>query len=194
MLHTIPFFDRRALLLGGAGMAMTGSLPPMAQVATLSTSPPENGTANRGDFDFLTGEWTIKIRKFDTSGPSGNLVRDASATVHRVLDGMGSIEELRNGDGSMWGMGVRLLHSDDGLWADHWTSAANGVVNPPQLGTFSGGKGIFLADDMDGETPVKICAVWDQITPTSCRWYQAMSRDGGVTWETDWYMDWTRAP
>lgn len=40
--------------------------------------------------------------------------------------------------------------------------------------------------------PVKIKAVWDKITPSSCRWYQTMSRDGGKTWEYGTYMDWTR--
>lgn len=176
-------------------MTSTATNAASAQAAPTAPAPallPVTGTAARGDFDFLTGEWRIKIRKFDTSGPNGHQVRDASATVHRVLNGMGSIEELRNGDGSMWGMGVRVLHPNDNQWADHWTSAQDGVVNPPQLGTFIDGAGIFFADDRDGDTPIKIRAVWDQITPTSCRWYQTMSRNGGESYERDWYMNWTR--
>ena len=66
------------------------------------------------------------------------------------------------------------------------------MVNPPQLGRFIDGAGVFTADDeMDGK-PVKVKAVWDKITPTSCRWYQMMSRDGGMSWERGWYMDWMR--
>jgi hypothetical protein len=145
-----------------------------------------------GDFDFLTGEWTIELRSFDTSGPKGKEVKHASATVHRVLNGAGSIEELRRGDGAMWGMGVRVWLPEKKQWADHWTSADNGVVNPPQLGSFIGGAGLFLADDEDDGKPVKIRAVWDKITPSSCRWYQCMSKDQGKTWEYGWYMDWTR--
>ena len=34
--------------------------------------------------------------------------------------------------------------------------------------------------------------VWDRITPTSCRWHQSTSKDGGKTWDYNWYMDWTR--
>lgn len=146
-----------------------------------------------GDFDFLTGEWKIKIRKFDTTGPDGKKERDACATVHRVLGGAGSIEELRNGDGSMWGMGVRVWLPETKQWADHWTAAQNGVVNPPQMGQFIDGAGVFLLDDVDDGKPLKIKAIWDQITPTSCRWHQVLSRDDGKTWEYGTYMSWTRA-
>lgn len=163
------------------------------------SAPPEIGKGpgivtgkGPGDFDFLTGEWTIVIRNFDTSGPDGTRERKSSATVHRVLGGAGSIEELRNADGSMWGMGVRVWRAEEGKWADHWTAAQNGVVNPPQLGQFVDGSGVFLMDDEDAGKPVRIRAVWDRITATSCRWHQALSRDAGQTWEYGWYMDWTR--
>ena len=50
-----------------------------------------------------------------------------------------------------------------------------------------------LADEVDGDTPIKVIGLWDQITKTSCRWRQGVSRDGGKTWEWNWIMDWTRA-
>jgi hypothetical protein len=63
---------------------------------------------------------------------------------------------------------------------------------PGQTGSFENGVGIFGADDMDGDKPIKIRGTWDQITPTSCRWSQAVSRDGGRTWDENWVMQWTR--
>jgi hypothetical protein len=30
------------------------------------------------------------------------------------------------------------------------------------------------------------------ITPTTCRWEQAFSTDGGATWETNWIAEFTR--
>ncbi|MEQ1725960.1 MAG: hypothetical protein ABL882_08555 [Sphingopyxis sp.] len=195
MPQITPILDRRTLFLGAAGLVMTSALSGNSTASAAAqnavarpTIPSGTGSAARGDFDFLTGEWTIKLRNFDGSGQE----RDASATVHRVLGGMGSIEELRKGDGSMWGMGVRVLHPNEGVWADHWTSAEDGVVNTPQLGTFVDGVGVFLGDDPNDGAPLTFRAVWDQITPTSCRWYQIMSRDGGATWDYGWYMDWTR--
>ncbi len=184
-------FDRRLFLAASAGAAMSATTK--AAAATYPAFPHgEPSGKGPGDFDFLTGEWTIELRNFDTSGPKGNAVKKASATVHRVLNGAGSIEELRRGDGAMWGMGVRVWLPDQKQWADHWTSADNGVVNPPQLGTFVGGSALFLADDEDAGKPVNIRAVWDKITSTSCRWYQCMSKDQGKTWGYGWYMDWTR--
>ncbi len=165
---------------------------PAQTVAATPAKPALITGKGPGDFDFLTGEWRIKIRNFDTSGSNGKKERDASATIYRVLGGASSIEELRNGDGSMWGMGVRVWHAEQKLWADHWTSAQDGVVNPPQLGQFINGEGIFTLDDTDDGKPIKIKAVWDKITSRSCRWYQIVSRDDGKTWEYGWYMDWTR--
>lgn len=182
--------ERRQMMAGGALAAALSFSPRL-----LFAADPPGGTITGkgpGDFDFLTGEWTIKHRRFDTSGPDGKRELDGSATVRRVLGGMGSIEELRKGDGSIFGMGVRVWHPKEQLWADHWTAAEDGVVNPPQLGRFIDGAGIFTADDeMDGK-PVKVKAIWDKITPVSCRCYQMMSRDGGTSWERGWYMDWTR--
>jgi hypothetical protein len=34
--------------------------------------------------------------------------------------------------------------------------------------------------------------IWDQITPNSCRWSQAVSRDDGRNWDENWVMLWTR--
>jgi hypothetical protein len=31
------------------------------------------------------------------------------------------------------------------------------------------GDGVFLTDDVDGDTPIKVIGLWDQITATSCR-------------------------
>ena len=190
-----PEIHRRTVLQSSAALLAASMGGLSLAKAAMAAEPPMLGKLTGkgpGDFDFLTGEWKIKIRHFDTSGPNGKKERDASATVHRVLGGMGSIEELRNGDGTFWGMGVRMWHPETKQWADHWTSAQNGVVNPPQLGQFIDGAGVFLLDDNDDGKPIKIRAVWDQITPASCRWYQTLSKDDGITWERDTYMAWTR--
>lgn len=146
----------------------------------------------KGDFDFLAGEWTIRHRKRKAAGKDEWAEFESSATVHRVLDGLGSIEELRNPNGSFMGMGVRTWLSEQQSWADHWTSAANGVVNPPQLGRFIDGEGVFTSQEtVDGQDWV-YRGVWDKITATGCRWHQSSSSDGGKSWTWDWWMEWTR--
>lgn len=60
-------------------------------------------------------------------------------------------------------------------------------------GAFKGGVGTFTAtDDTDGEIAIWSRGVWDSITPDSCRWHQAFSRDEGKTWEHNWLMECAR--
>ena len=91
-------------------------------------------------------------------------------------------------------MGIRLLDVEKKIWSDFWVNAKSGVLmTPGTTGGFVNGVGIFDAQDTDGDKPVIIRGMWDRITPTSCRWTQAVSRDNGKTWDLDWEMAWTRA-
>ncbi|MEQ1616857.1 MAG: hypothetical protein ABL883_00750 [Terricaulis sp.] len=58
---------------------------------------------------------------------------------------------------------------------------------------FENGVDIFVTDDVDNGQPVKYAGIWDNITPNSCRWRQGASRDGGVSWDQNWIMEWRRA-
>jgi hypothetical protein len=35
--------------------------------------------------------------------------------------------------------------------------------------------------------------IWHVDDRDACRWEQALSIDGGLTWETNWYMDFRRS-
>jgi hypothetical protein len=154
------------------------------------------GSARAGDFDFLAGSWTIKNRRLKTRWAGGDdwELFDGDSTCWTVLGGRGSIEELRIPPGQPRGLGIRLLDAERGSWSDHWVGNGHGVIVPsPMWGGFDNGVGTFVAtDDHDGEIPIHSRGVWDRITPTSCRWHQAFSCDGGRTWEDNWFMDWTR--
>lgn len=145
-----------------------------------------------GDFDFLTGEWHIRHSRLKPGTSDEWMAFESSASVHRVLNGMGSIEELRNPDGSFMGMAVRMWLPDQKKWADHWTSAGNGVVNPPQLGEFVDGEGVFISEETVDNVRWLYRGIWDKITAESCRWHQSASSDGGTTWDWNWWMEWTR--
>jgi hypothetical protein len=145
-----------------------------------------------GDFDFLTGRWKINHRRLKDGTQNEWQVFASSAVVHRVLDGMGSIEELHTADGGFMGMGVRMWHPAEKRWADHWASARDGVVNAPQFGQFIDGEGVFVIEEVVDGVKWLYRGMWDRITPKSCRWHQSSSKDGGKTWEWNWYMDWER--
>ena len=145
-----------------------------------------------GDFDFLAGNWHIRHKRLKGGTKDDWQHFESSATVHRVLSGMGSIEELRKADGSDMGMAVRVWIPETEKWADHWTSASNGVVGAPQFGSFIDGDGVFISEEEVDGIKWQYRGVWDKITSESCRWHRAASKDSGNSWEWNWWMEWTR--
>ena len=166
--------------------------------ASPSPAPSSRGTARAGDFDFLAGRWSIKNRRLKQRWvPLAQQeweTFDGDSHCWTVLGGLGSIEELRIPVGQPRGMGIRLLDRDKGLWSDYWVANGTGeIVPPPMWGAFKDGAGTFIATgERDGDIAIHSRGVWDRITSTSCRWHQAFSRDGGATWEDNWFMEWTR--
>lgn len=176
--------DRRTVLLTAAGL--------VAGTTVLDTFGAPVETAGKpGDFDFLAGSWKISHRRL--KGKEWDEFR-GEATCWTILGGVGSVEELRIPARDFSGMGLRLLDLEKKIWSDYWVNGKSGVLGAAGLtGLFKDGVGTFEADDVDGDQPIKVRGVWDRITPKSCRWHQAVSRDGGKTWEGNWFMDWVRA-
>lgn len=180
--------QRRTVLQMSAGLAAAG---PLAMNTAFAAAAPPAATGKPGDFDFLSGQWKIKNRQLK-KGAWDQF--DGEATVHGILGGIASVEELRVPARKFSGMGLRLLDVERKLWADFWVNSKSGVLEPPpSWGSFVNCVGLWDADDKDGEQPIIVRGAWDQITPASCRWYQAVSRDSGKSWQESWVMQWTRA-
>ncbi|MGH6614257.1 hypothetical protein [Sphingomonas sp.] len=182
---------RRTMLQGAAGLivaqlALTGGVTAASAAGVEPLGKP-------GDFDFLTGEWRIHNRMIKPGTASEWIEFPGEATVRAILGGVCSVEELRIPARDFSGMGLRLLDLEKRLWSDHWVNGKSGVVTVPgQLGVFRDGVGTFESEEMDGGARMLVRGIWDRITPTSHRWYQTVSRDGGKSWAENWYMDWTR--
>lgn len=190
-----------AILVGGIGLAAAagqaaGSPPPAPAAPVPSGAGSEQAVppGKPGDFAFLAGEWRIRHRRRKAAGKDEWDEFEGEATCWTILGGVGSVEELRIPARGFSGMGLRLLDVEKHVWSDFWVNARSGVLTTPgTTGGFVDGVGTFAADDMDGERPIRVKGVWDQITPVSCRWYQAVSWNGGKTWEENWIMHWVRA-
>jgi len=181
--------ERRTAITLSAGVLMSSLIPTIA-AAAINPAP----VGKPGDFDFLTGEWRIHNRFRE--GEKW-IEFPGEATVVGILGGVASVEELRIPARGFSGMGLRLLDVEKKIWSDHWVNAKSGVVAVPgQLGVFEDGVGTFLSEiDGNGGAGARReleRGVWDRITPTSHRWFQSVSRDGGKTWDDNWFMDWTR--
>jgi hypothetical protein len=196
--------QRRSLFLSAAGLAVGfAALNPLSASVSASEDTPEKSSmklpANHenegkvGEFNFLAGSWKISHRRLKESGGKEWDEFPGEATCWTVLGGIGSIEELRIPARNFSGLGIRLLDVEKRVWSDFWVNARSGVLLCPGMtGSFRDGVGTFIADDVDDGHPIQSRGVWDRITPTSCRWHQAISRDGGKVWEENWIMDWSR--
>lgn len=163
-----------------------------AAASSAPAAPPAPGKP--GDFNFLAGSWKIQNRRLKKAGGKDWDTFPGEATCWTILGGVGSIEELRIPARDFAGMGLRLLDVEKRVWSDFWVNARSGVLTTPGLtGGFENGAGTFIAEENENGKVVVVRGVWDRITANSCRWHQAVSNDGGKTWDPNWFMDWTRA-
>lgn len=151
------------------------------------------------DFDFLFGEWRIANRKLeDPLAEESNWIEfEATVNVHPILGGLGTCDHYSAPDfpgrPGYQGFALRLLDPETGLWRIWWASTTGrGQLDTPVVGGFGDGEGRFECDDTLGGRPVKVRFDWTGITPTSARWEQSFSFDGGRTFEPNWIMELTR--
>ena len=62
-------------------------------------------------------------------------------------------------------------------------------LDPLVRGNIHDGVGPFYADEMWNGKPIRMRFIWSEITPSSCHWEQALSAEGGKSWETKWIQD-----
>ena len=72
-------------------------------------------------------------------------------------------------------------------------SGRSGVLEPAARGRWENGRCVLLSDDTFAGRPIKLRQIYTRLPERNPHWEQAMSVDGGGTWETNWHMDYTRA-
>ena len=77
-------------------------------------------------------------------------------------------------------------------WSIYWASNRIDGLEPPVVGSFDNGVGVFEGrQQLDGR-PILVRFTWSNITETGARWEQEFSPDEGKTWEKNWIMTMTR--
>lgn len=153
-----------------------------------------NGIA---DFDFLIGSWRVRHRRLaERLAASTDWIEfTGTAWARKILGGLGNIDELNIPlPGSPYvGSTLRLVDPATGKWTIYWMdSRFPGRIDPPVIGRFAGGQGLFFGDDSHDGMPIRVRFIWSRSSPDACHWAQAFSIDGGSTWETNWTMDFVR--
>jgi hypothetical protein len=153
------------------------------------------------DFDFLMGIWRVhhRYRVRRLAGCNDWIEFEGTCAARKILGGLGNSDENDVGmPGSRYtGMSLRLWDPQRESWTIHWLdSRRSGVIGPPVSGGFSqrpdGPFGVFYGDDEIDGRDIRVRYIWSRITEEGARWEQAFSTDEGNSWETNWYMDFTR--
>jgi hypothetical protein len=152
------------------------------------------------DFDFLNGDWKTQHRvlKERLAGSSEWLEYDGLFSQRPLLDGWANTGDnlFNKPDGAYRGVSLRAYDPKTGQWAVWWVDGRHpsNSVDPPTKGRFKNGVGTFYSEDTLRGRPVRLRVVWTHPTPNTAHWEQALSADGGKTWELDWVTEFTRLP
>jgi hypothetical protein len=142
------------------------------------------------DFDFEIGNWKTHIRRLQhpLTGSMTWVDYDGTSTVRKIWGGKANLVELEvdGPAGHVQGLSLRLYNPQSHQWSLNYANSTTGTLGAPTVGEFRSGRGEFYDQEEIGGRVILVRNVWSDITPTSCRFEQAFSSDGGKTWEVNW--------
>jgi hypothetical protein len=146
------------------------------------------------DFDFIIGDWRVKHKRLNARLVNCNdwTEFEGQSSTTKILGGFGNLEDnvLHFPDGTVRAVAMRSYCTTAGTWSIWWLDGRNpNQLAMPVVGKFSGHVGLFFADDMFNEQPIKVRFIWRAAPGEFPRWEQAFSNDAGQTWETNWMME-----
>ncbi|CAN5731703.1 hypothetical protein BH11PSE3_BH11PSE3_12360 [soil metagenome] len=149
------------------------------------------------DFDFLMGIWKCRHRYLVRRLADCHdwIEFDGCCAARKILDGFGNMDEadIDLPGGRYRGMSLRTWDPRTARWSIYWLdSRTPGQLFAPVTGGFENGIGTFSGDDTFDGRAIRVRFRWSRITGESARWEQAFSLDEGNSWETNWFMDFTR--
>lgn len=171
---------------------------PCLQANAPQQDAPEAQASASHDFDFLVGSWVVQHRKLRLRLAHSDEWETFSGTcdMRMLLGGAANVDDnvLRTPEGMYTAASLRAFDAVTKKWSIWWLDGRHpDQLDSPVTGEFRNGVGLFFGDDTLNGKPIKVRFMWSGITPNSARWQQALSADGGKTWETNWVMDFTRA-
>lgn len=146
------------------------------------------------DFDFLTGDFDVVHRQLKNplTGSTEWVESVGTCTARTALDGAVSIDEMQFPANGTYGMSLRLYDRAAQEWAIYWVNSRTGQLQPPVRGRWENGVAWLVGEDTHEGRPILASYRWSDVTEQTARWEQGFSVDGGVTWELNWVMEFTR--
>jgi len=152
--------------------------------------PSKAPTNLQHDFDFEIGTWRTHLRRLlhPLTGSSTWVEYDGKTVVRKVWDGRADLVELEvdGPAGHIEALSLRLYNPQSHQWSLNFANSVGGSLGVPTVGEFRNGSGEFFDQETYKGRAIFVRFVISNITPTSCRFEQAFSDDGGKTWEVNW--------
>lgn len=143
------------------------------------------------DFDWDIGTWNVHQRRLlhPLTGSTTWVEYSGTDVVQKIWDGanMGKVES-EGPAGRLELFTLRLYNPESHQWNIYFTNSATGSLSPPAVGAFRNGRGDFYDQETYSGKAILVRFSVSDITPTSCRFDQAFSPDGGKTWEPNFIV------
>ena len=164
--------------------------------AELSPKAPTAERDGSHDFDFNFGSWKTHIkRRVHPLADSNEFIElNGTVDIRKVWGGRALLEEIEtDGPKGHWeGLSLFLYNPNSHQWSQTFVNSQAGVFGGGLIGSFKDGRGeLFQADTLDGRS-ILVRGVWSNIAPTSHRYEESYTQDGGKTWEVQLTADKTK--
>lgn len=186
---SVPKYLRTCLLLCSLALV----LQPHQGFAQSNPGAPVTAPQARDgqhDFDFEIGTWKTHLRRLQRplTGSTSWVEYEGTTVVRKVWDGRANLVELdvTGPAGHIEALSLRLYNPETRQWSLNFSGVGSGTLSPPTIGEFKNGRGEFYNQETLNGRAILVRFVISDITPTSCRFEQAFSDDGGKTWEVNW--------
>ena len=164
-----------------------------AETAAEAAPKPAEAAAPRDgqrDFDFLIGTWKYHLSRLvkPLTGSTTWAEFEGRGVCRPIWNGQAQIDELEaeGPAGHIQGLTLRLYNPQSRQWNLNWANIKDGTLGVPTVGEFKNGRGEFFNQETFNGRTILVRYVWSDITPTSARFEQSFSDDGGKTWEPNW--------
>jgi hypothetical protein len=166
------------------GCLLSGCLSLVASAAQPGALPQRDG---QHDFDWDIGSWKVHMRRLQhpLSGSTSWVEYEGTDVVRKVWDGRANLGEveLEGAAGHLEFLTLRLYNPQSHQWSMNISNGAAGTLGAPAVGGFEGGRGEFYDQEAYNGRTILVRFEVSVLTPTSCRFEQAFSVDGGKSWE-----------
>ena len=186
MTKPSPVAHRWLLLIGLALCAPPArALDPLDTGAERRRRAYRNATRRQPRLRLEIGTWHTKLSRLQhpLSGSTTWFHYEGTTVVRKVWGGRANLVELEvdGPSGHIEALSLRLYDPAARQWSLNFANSSTGIMSTPTIGEFKDGRGEFYNQEkLDGRA-ILVRFVISDITPTSCRFEQAFSADGGKT-------------